>query len=169
MIRFECPGCGRVVKAADGRAGSEGVCPGCGIDVFVPIVERPVPPSAVIPRRNGCRTACWFALLPFAVMGVYAIAGLASYFRWAYFGAAFGFDPTSDETHWLALQFSFIGTTVSLAIGGVPLFYGAIRGQIGAGLLGFVLTGVAGAGCGFVLSLPVAGYFVYVVATNGHR
>ena len=36
MIRFDCPNCGKTIKASDSRAGKDGKCPGCGKPVHVP-------------------------------------------------------------------------------------------------------------------------------------
>jgi len=46
MIRFDCPKCGKSIKAPDNAAGARGRCPGCGEVFHIPKLPPPVPTPA---------------------------------------------------------------------------------------------------------------------------
>jgi hypothetical protein len=55
---------------------------------------------------------------------------------------------------------------VGIIIGAIPGFFGAMRGKIGLGLLGFVYCVVSGLALGALLAIPVAIVFVYFIQKN---
>lgn len=51
MIRFNCPNCGKRLKAPDEGAGQRTKCPTCGTRLLVPAAAAVPPPVAKPPRR----------------------------------------------------------------------------------------------------------------------
>lgn len=48
-IHFQCPGCGRMLRVSDEKAGQSGKCPGCGQVVRIPAEQRPLQPPTLPP------------------------------------------------------------------------------------------------------------------------
>ncbi|CAN5171307.1 hypothetical protein BH20ACI2_BH20ACI2_23910 [soil metagenome] len=62
------------------------------------------------------------------------------------------------------LYLTLIGAAIGLVIGMVPLIYGCKKGKLRLGMIGFVLSIVAGGAISVILSLLATAVFVFLIA-----
>ncbi len=62
------------------------------------------------------------------------------------------------------IYLTLIGAAIGLVIGLVPLIYGWKKGKLRLGIIGLVLSIVAGGAISFIVSLLVSAVFVFLIA-----
>ena len=58
----------------------------------------------------------------------------------------------------------FTALIVGMLCGAVPMIFGAVKGELGLGLTGFVVCTVCGLILGMLLAIPAAGVFTFLIA-----